>query len=79
MEIKNKITEEQLKLVKDSQAELNNVLVSIGALESQKHSLLHQLATLNENVENIKKELEKEYGAISINLEDGSYEPITKE
>jgi predicted nucleic acid-binding Zn-ribbon protein len=79
MEIKNKITEEQLKIVKDSQAELNNVLVNIGALESQKHSLLHQLATLNENVENIKKELEKEYGTISINLEDGSYEPITKE
>ena len=79
MEIKNKIKEEQLKLIKESQTELNNVLLNIGALESQKHSLLHQLATLNENVENIKKELEKEYGAVSINLEDGSYEPINKE
>jgi len=71
-----KIKEEQLKLIKQSQLELNNVLLNIGALESQKHGLLHQLATLNENVDNIKKELEKEYGVISINLEDGSYEPI---
>ena len=74
-----KIKEEQLTLIKQSQLELNNVLLNIGALESQKHGLLHQLAALNENVENIKKELENEYGAVSINLEDGSYETIKDE
>jgi hypothetical protein len=40
---------------------------------------LHELAVINKEVEDFKLELEKTYGSVNINLEDGSYEAIEKE
>lgn len=68
-----KITAEQLEKLVANQKELNTVLVNIGVLESQKHSLLHQLADINKVSEEFKSELQAQYGSININLEDGSY------
>lgn len=68
-----KITEEQLEKLVKIQRELNSILANIGVLESQKHSLLHQLADFNKESEDFKSELQAEYGTININLEDGSY------
>lgn len=74
-----KITEDQLEKIVSQQKDLNMLLGNIGVLEAQKHSLLHQVAELNKTVEEFKAELEAEYGAININLEDGSYTEITEE
>ena len=74
-----KITEGQLEKIVLQQKDLNMLLGNIGVLETQKHSLLHQVAELNKNIEDFKAELEAEYGAININLEDGSYTAITEE
>jgi hypothetical protein len=68
-----KIKEEQLKAIKQIQKELNETLTSIGYLESQKHALLHEIKSINKRDAEIKKELEKEYGSIDINVEDGTY------
>jgi predicted nucleic acid-binding Zn-ribbon protein len=68
-----KITAEQLETLVKTQRELNEILVNVGVLESQKHSLLHQLAEVNKTSEEFKTELQAEYGSININLEDGSY------
>ena len=75
----NKIKEEQLSRVKEIQVELNRTLNDIGILESQKHGLLHKIKEINEADQVIRKELEEEYGAININVEDGSYTEIEKE
>jgi hypothetical protein len=40
---------------------------------------LHELAVINKDVEDFKLELEKTYGSVNINMEDGSYEDIEKE
>jgi len=77
--MENKITEEQLKTIQEQQQQLNKIIHEIGLLESNKHSLLHQIAEVNKDVEEMKAELEKEYGAVNINLEDGTYTEITKE
>ena len=74
-----KITEEQLEKVVDQNKELEDVVVEIGVLESRKHSLLHKAADVNKVLEEYKKELEKEYGKISINLETGEYTEIKEE
>ena len=74
--MENKITEEELKLIKEDQQKINNLLNQLGYLEAQKHGILHELADINKTVEETKKELEEKYGHISINLEDGSYEEI---
>jgi len=75
----NKIKEEQLTKIQSQQKELNNILHEIGVLESTKHALLHRIAGVNEGVEVLKAELEEEYGAININVEDGSYTEIEPE
>ena len=73
---KNKVTEEQLAKIKEQQTSMNNLLRDVGFVENQKHVLLHEYAGISQQVEEYKKELEKEYGAISIDLETGEYAQI---
>jgi len=68
-----KITEKQLSTIKTHQEEISQLLKDIGFLETQKHGLLHKYAGVAQDAEEFKKELEKQYGGININLEDGSY------
>jgi predicted nucleic acid-binding Zn-ribbon protein len=74
-----KITAEQLETLVKNQRELNQILVNVGVLESQKHGLLHQLADVNKDIEGFKSELQAQYGSININLEDGSYTEAEEE
>ena len=76
MEITKQITAEQLETIVTQQKDLQALLTNIGLAESQKHAFLHQLAEINKAVEDFKMELQDQYGAININLEDGSYDFI---
>jgi len=71
-----KITEEQLKKVKDHQGKLSDFLTKIGILEIQKQELAGKVEVLSKEIEKNKSELEQEYGAINIDLKDGSYTEI---
>ncbi len=71
-----KIKEEQLNEIRETQRELNQTLTDIGILESHKHALLHKIKAINETDVEVRKRLEEEYGAININIEDGTYTPI---
>ena len=73
---KNKVTEEQLAKIKEQQNSMNNILREVGFVENQKHVLLHEYAGISQQMEEYKKELEKEYGAISVDLETGEYTEI---
>ena len=75
----SKITNDQLEVITKHQKDLNKSLTNIGFLETQKHSLLHEYAGIVDDIEKYKKELEDIYGAININIEDGSYTVIEKE
>ena len=74
-----KIKEDQLKKIQEQQAAVTKILNEVGYLEANKHGLLHELAGVNQQIEDFKGELEKEYGAVNINLEDGTYTAIEKE
>jgi muramoyltetrapeptide carboxypeptidase LdcA involved in peptidoglycan recycling len=78
-EVKQMITEDQLKKIQDFQKELNKLLNEVGFLEAQKTAVLGKFHEVNKQTEDFKKELEDEYGSININLEDGSFTPIEKE
>jgi predicted nucleic acid-binding Zn-ribbon protein len=78
MEVVRHITKEQLEKIVTQQKDLQTLLTNIGVLESQKHGFLHQLGEVNKAIEEFKGELEAEYGAININLEDGSYTEMEK-
>ena len=74
-----KIREEQLQKVQ-AQVKVRGQLISdIGAVEAQKHDLLHALNNVMQKTKETADELEKEYGKININLEDGTYEVIEEE
>ncbi len=74
-----KIKEEQLKKIQEQQGSVSKILNEVGYLEAKKHSLLHELAEVNKEVEEFKGELENEYGQVNISLEDGSYTKIEEE
>ena len=74
-----KIKEEELKLIQEQQKQLNELVHNIGLLESQKHGLLHEIAGVNKDIEEYKEVLEAEYGAININVEDGTYTNIEED
>ena len=75
----SKVTAEELKLVQENQGKMNQVLYQVGVLEAQKQGLMGYVQELNVETEENKKVLEEKYGAISMNLEDGSFEVIKKE
>jgi hypothetical protein len=70
-----KIKDEQLKKVTEQQQALTK-LARIGVLEIEKLNLSGEIKKLEGEVEQTKKELEEEYGKVSINLADGTYEKI---
>ena len=68
-----KITDEQLKEIKETQGKVNQILNQIGFVEIQKSALKVEFSKENEKAEEVKKKLEEEYGAINIDLQTGEY------
>ena len=77
-EAKVQITVDQLAKIKKQQEEIAGLLRDIGYIETQKHVLNHKYAGIVQEMDEFKKELEKEYGAVNISLEDGVCTPIEK-
>lgn len=74
-----KIKDEQLKELQELIGKINQGQIQIGQLETQKHTLLHQLSEIQQELQKFQESLEKEYGKISINIQDGSYEAIKED
>lgn len=74
-----KITEEQLNKLNEQQNKIAEVVTKIGLIEADKHALLHILAETNADMENLKVELEKQYGKVSIDLKTGEYNQIKED
>lgn len=72
-EQKAKITDEQLKKVKDHQNKLNQMLNQIGFFDVQASAVKREFEKVNGESEKLKKELEDEYGPINIDLQTGEY------
>jgi hypothetical protein len=75
----SKITKEQLEKIREQQRRLQTILTDIGVIEVRKHEFLHAQSVAAQEIEATKKELEEEYGAISIDMTDGSYTEVEKE
>ena len=75
----SKIKDEQLEKLQELVNNLNQIQSQLGSIELQKHGLLHQSGELQNGLKEFQGELEKEYGKVSINIQDGTYEEITEE
>ena len=66
-----KITEEQLTTVQSTINNLNRMQLEIGMFETKKHRILHEIASLNDELTRMQSEFEKEYGTFDIDIKDG--------
>jgi flagellar motility protein MotE (MotC chaperone) len=74
-----KITEKQLEHLQGLANATNQGYVALGQLDAQKHEVLKQLDTVNGEMRTLQKELEEEYGKVTVNIQDGSIKEIEVE
>jgi hypothetical protein len=74
-----KLSKSELKTFKDQEQKKQAILHDLGLLTTQSHTLSHMFAELAMKQEQSKKDLEKKYGNIEVNLQDGTFKLITDE
>jgi len=67
-----KISDEQLQKVQQIVNMMNRGQMDIGMLETRKHKMLHDVATVQDQLVVMQGEFEKEYGTFDINIQDGT-------
>ena len=67
-----KISAEHLEKVQKTINTMNRAQLEIGSLELKKHEILHKLAGVKDELSVLQVELEKEYGTIDVNVNDGT-------
>ena len=68
-----RITDEELKLIREQQTKIAQIKQDIGTLEFRKNEVIEVMLEVNQSIEETKTELEEKYGRVNINLDDGSY------
>ena len=71
-----KISKKQLEELREFVNLINKAQAELGNIEMQKHSLLHKVSDAQEDFGKFQAELQKQYGMVSINIEDGSLKPL---
>ena len=74
-----KITDEQLSELQGLVQKINNTQMSLGQIESQKFEIIALLPVLKKDLQEFQQELEKEYGKVNVNINDGTYEDIPEQ
>ena len=67
-----KVTDEQLKKLQEIVADMNGATTRVGQVETQKHAILHDLTLMRKDLMDFQAELEKEYGKVNVNIQDGT-------
>ena len=75
----NKITEEQLKTLQQHVGKINQAQLQLGQAEATKFDIIAALPSLRKELQEFQKELEKEYGKVNVNIQDGTYEDIPEQ
>jgi hypothetical protein len=75
----NKITDEELKSVQEKVNEINNLQMQVGGLEIQKTIGIEQIKVAQNDLSQLQKTLEENYGKVSVNLQDGTIKPIEED
>ena len=74
--VAKKLSKEELENIKQLQARIQNVVLNLGSAELAKNAIVNQHTELNEEWKTITTDLEKKYGQVNVNLEDGTLSPL---
>ena len=75
----NKITDEQLQTLQTHVSKINQAQLQLGQVESQKFDIIAILPNLRKELQDFQAELEKEYGKVNVNINDGTYQDIPEQ
>ena len=67
-----KITDEQLKNLQTIVDQNNAIQFRIGAIETQKHELIHQHSNVQKRISKVQSDFSEKYGTFDVNLTDGT-------
>ena len=67
-----KITDEQLKKVQKIVNVINRGQMELGTLETRKHRMLHDIASVQDQLGGMQEEFKEQYGTFDINIQDGT-------
>tara|TARA_R110002020_G_scaffold32379_2_gene99625 strand:+ start:376 stop:684 length:309 start_codon:yes stop_codon:yes gene_type:complete len=67
-----KISEKHLEQLQKLVNSVNTMQFNIGKIESQKHTVLHNLSMTQDRIGLFQDTLQKEYGTFDVNIEDGT-------
>ena len=74
-----KLTAEELKNIQDKVTVINRLQMDIGGLEVQKINAVAKLKEGQQALQIVQEGLEKKYGKVSVNINDGSLKPMKDE
>ena len=67
-----KITDEQLTKVQDTVNGINRTQLEIGSIEVKILEMMHNIASLRDQLTVLQAEFEEKYGTFDINIQDGT-------
>lgn len=74
-----RIEDKELEIIREQQTKLSQIKQDLGTLEIRKNEVINVFLDVNKEVEETKAKLEKKYGRVNINLDDGTYSEIEEE
>ena len=66
------VTADELKKLQELVNLVRQGEMQLGNIETKKHSLLHQITNVQDQIGLLQKEFEKTYGNVDINITDGA-------
>ena len=67
-----KITDKQLEKVQNTVNSINRAQLELGSMELKKHDLMHHIVGVRDELTNIQKEFQEEYGTFDIDIQTGT-------
>ena len=67
-----KVTAEELKRLQELVNMVRQGEMQLGSIETKKHSLLHQITGVQEQIGLLQKDFQESYGNVDINITDGT-------
>jgi len=77
--VAEKVTDEELQLIKALVGQINKTQMQVGNLEYQKNALCNQITDIQNKLQSNNLKLKEKYGDVSINIEDGSINVLPKD
>ena len=74
-----KVNEEELKSIQDIVSIINKAQMQVGAFELQKNEAVQTVVHFKAKLNELQIKLEKKYGKVSVNLNDGTIKPDENE